>query len=257
MSTSCVAPRRPPRSRSPRPSSRWAPTGGVVVALVCSDGSAHGRHASPDQQRASQKRHAEATRLQQSMSAETDGSRRCWTLWGHDITKTRALPVVAYPRVCGAGLTSAPLIAVGKRSSPRVRSRQSGCSPYRVVNRLIPACAEQTTTGSAPKRPTTAHPRVRGADPRLATLLRATIGSSPRVRSRPSSLSCPSHISGSSPRVRSRRTNPTTGFGLCRLIPACAEQTHHLQLVLRAPVAHPRVCGADPRWGRSFLICAG
>ena len=50
---------------------------GVVVPLVCSDGSAHGRHASPDQQRASQKRHAEATRLQQSMSAKTDGSRRC------------------------------------------------------------------------------------------------------------------------------------------------------------------------------------
>ena len=50
---------------------------GVVVPLVCSDGSAYGRHASPEQQQASRKRHAEATRLQQSVSAKTDGSRRC------------------------------------------------------------------------------------------------------------------------------------------------------------------------------------
>ena len=49
---------------------------GVVVPLVCSDGSAYGRHASPDQQQASQKRHAESVRLQQSMSTKTEGSRR-------------------------------------------------------------------------------------------------------------------------------------------------------------------------------------
>ena len=49
---------------------------GVVVPLVCSDGSAYGRHASPDQQQAGRKRHAESVRLQQSMAAKTDGSRR-------------------------------------------------------------------------------------------------------------------------------------------------------------------------------------
>ena len=48
---------------------------GVVVPLVCSDGTPYGRYASDEQQQASQKRHAEATRLQQSMSTKTAGSR--------------------------------------------------------------------------------------------------------------------------------------------------------------------------------------
>ena len=49
---------------------------GVVVPLVCSDGTPYGRHASPDQQQASRKRHAESVRLQQSMAAKAEGSRR-------------------------------------------------------------------------------------------------------------------------------------------------------------------------------------
>ena len=49
---------------------------GVVVPLACSDGSAYAKHASPEQQQASRKRHAEAKRLQQSMGTKTDGSRR-------------------------------------------------------------------------------------------------------------------------------------------------------------------------------------
>ena len=49
---------------------------GVVVPLVCSDGTAHDRHGSPEHQQASRQRHTEATRLQQAMSAKTDGSRR-------------------------------------------------------------------------------------------------------------------------------------------------------------------------------------
>ena len=49
---------------------------GVAVALVCSDGTAHRRHASPDQQQANRERHTEARRLQQSMDTKTVGSRR-------------------------------------------------------------------------------------------------------------------------------------------------------------------------------------
>ena len=49
---------------------------GVVVPLVCSDGSAYGRHASAEQHSASRKRHTESVRMQQSMSNKTEGSSR-------------------------------------------------------------------------------------------------------------------------------------------------------------------------------------
>lgn len=49
---------------------------GVEVPLVRSDGTAYGRYATPEQQAANQRRHAEAVRLQQSMANKTEGSRR-------------------------------------------------------------------------------------------------------------------------------------------------------------------------------------
>ena len=49
---------------------------GVATPLVCSDGTAYGKHATPEQQAANQKRHVESVRLQQSMSNKTVGSNR-------------------------------------------------------------------------------------------------------------------------------------------------------------------------------------
>ena len=49
---------------------------GVVVPLVCSDGSAYSRYSSDEQQHANQKRHLEAKHLQQSMGDKVEGSRR-------------------------------------------------------------------------------------------------------------------------------------------------------------------------------------
>ena len=49
---------------------------GVAVPLMCSDGTAYNKHADGKQQQASQKRHAESTRLQQSMTIKTVDSRR-------------------------------------------------------------------------------------------------------------------------------------------------------------------------------------
>ena len=49
---------------------------GVVVPLVCSDGSTYSRYASDEQQHANHKRHIEAKQLQQSMANKVDGSRR-------------------------------------------------------------------------------------------------------------------------------------------------------------------------------------
>ena len=62
---------KPPTSPEHSLGTDW----GVVVPLVCSDGSAYAKHASPEQQQASRKRHAEAKRLQQSMDTKTDGRR--------------------------------------------------------------------------------------------------------------------------------------------------------------------------------------
>ena len=49
---------------------------GVVVPLVCSNGTAYSRYISDAQQHANQKRHTEAKQLQQSMANKTEGSRR-------------------------------------------------------------------------------------------------------------------------------------------------------------------------------------
>ena len=49
---------------------------GVVTPLVCSNGGAYAKHATPEQQAANQKRHVEATRLQESMAHKTVGSSR-------------------------------------------------------------------------------------------------------------------------------------------------------------------------------------
>ena len=49
---------------------------GVVVPLVCSDGSAYSRYTSDAQQHANHKRHLEAKQLQQSMANKVEGSRR-------------------------------------------------------------------------------------------------------------------------------------------------------------------------------------
>ena len=49
---------------------------GVVVPLMCSDGTAHNKHADIKQQQANQKRHLETVGLQQSMATKTVGSNR-------------------------------------------------------------------------------------------------------------------------------------------------------------------------------------
>ena len=70
------------RAEAPAPRPVTAPSQslgtdwGVVVPLVCSNGSAYSRYSSDAQQHANQKRHLEAKQLQQSMANKTEGSRR-------------------------------------------------------------------------------------------------------------------------------------------------------------------------------------
>ena len=70
------------RAEAPAPKPVTAPSQslgtdwGVVVPLVCSNGTAYSRYSSDKQQHANQKRHTEAKQLQQSMANKVEGSRR-------------------------------------------------------------------------------------------------------------------------------------------------------------------------------------
>ena len=110
-------------------------------------------------------------------------------------------------------------------SSPRVRGRRCFLNIVDHLPGLIPACAGQTGMICTVARSAAAHPRVCGADVLDMNAGVTRMGSSPRVRGRPS-----------------RRTTSTTRSGL---IPACAGQTLAPAGALTAMRAHPRVCGAD------------
>ena len=108
-------------------------------------------------------------------------------------------------RVCGADCEASRAAKTANGSSPRVRSRLSNKDIGAFAYGIISACAEQTSTGR-PLYPTAEdHLRVCGADWSRAIARLASMGSSPRVRSR---------------RIQSRRGRLGDG-----IISACAEQT--------------------------------
>ena len=128
-------------------------------------------------------------------------------------------------RVCGADLQVVRCHVERLGSSPRVRSRLRRIHRHQLQERIISACAEQTSGCRRCWSSTRDHLRVCGADATVSALHRRTLGSSPRVRSR--------HGLGR------RRTS------LRGIISACAEQTSTTGLRCAAPADHLRVCGAD------------
>ena len=137
----------------------------------------------------------------------------------------------AHPRGCGADWPPATAARAYGGSSPRVRGRRFLVLPGRVDHGLIPAGAGQTSWTPDTNPSHRAHPRGCGADPPTTSRARATHGSSPRVRGRPS------------PDTRARV--------IAGLIPAGAGQTTNSWLTTGSLRAHPRGCGAD------FVVCAG
>ena len=114
---------------------------------------------------------------------------------------------------------------IQRGSSPRVRSRHA---LYRHGMRsigIISACAEQTWACPVSSPPCWDHLRVCGADFRAGNGRLRSLGSSPRVRSRPTRRRC----SMFSPRI----------------ISACAEQTAPSTQCPPPCRDHLRVCGAD------------
>ena len=128
-------------------------------------------------------------------------------------------------RVCGADYMLRYGYFIQRGSSPRVRSRHA---LYRHGMRsigIISACAEQTWACPVSSPPCWDHLRVCGADFRAGNGRLRSLGSSPRVRSRPTRRRC----SMFSPRI----------------ISACAEQTVRTGWRGRWTQDHLRVCGAD------------
>ena len=129
-------------------------------------------------------------------------------------------------RVCGADFRIVRLVGFDGGSSPRVRSRPM---IQRIAVKhigIISACAEQTSAESLTNSSGTDHLRVCGADAVVSHGSIGVPGSSPRVRSRPSSPRC---------------SAPNRG-----IISACAEQTRWRRPTKRLTWDHLRVCGADP-----------
>ena len=135
-----------------------------------------------------------------------------------------------------------------------------------VRGRIISACAEQTTPELQTRATIRDHLRVCGADNEGFGTYGKTLGSSPRVRSRPSdtrwvALRAGDHLrvcgadsgcaaigmwrAGSSPRVRSRRRARMIRHGRRGIISACAEQTRPCHARRPPGRDHLRVCGAD------------
>ena len=128
-------------------------------------------------------------------------------------------------RVCGADAHYAPAGEAPPGSPPRVRSRLQRQHQLQQGTGITSACAEQTATCSTAASSKGDHLRVCGADNALGAAGVVTLGSPPRVRSRPQ--------------------RPDLHIGPRGITSACAEQT-------RAPCPPParswdhlRVCGAD------------
>ena len=129
----------------------------------------------------------------------------------------RRLSATAHPRVRGEHLEGSSSTVAASGSSPRARgTRRVGGGPH-AHERLIPACAGNTSPS--------------------ATISRLVRGSSPRARG-------------------TRRKNPRTGL-LRGLIPACAGNTPRPRRSARGCGAHPRVRGEHTLPGGTAVKLSG
>ena len=127
--------------------------------------------------------------------------------------------------MCGADCRCRASRARPRGSSPRVRSRRPRPRGGAGHRGIISACAEQTPTPADRSHTPPDHLRVCGADVNSLQDNVVNVGSSPRVRSRPS-------LEGQA-------------NGAARIISACAEQTTSWHSSTGRSWDHLRVCGAD------------
>ena len=142
-----------------------------------------------------------------------------------------------HPRACGANHSDPRSPRVHSGSSPRVRGKQVGQLVEDTNPRIIPARAGQTSAMAASAVCRTDHPRACGANSFKSGEKGALLGSSPRVRGKPSARVLMS-------------THP-------RIIPARAGQTAARCCPCPQSTDHPRACGANWNCSRKSASCAG
>ncbi|EFW09823.1 hypothetical protein HMPREF9005_1182 [Actinomyces sp. oral taxon 178 str. F0338] len=131
----------------------------------------------------------------------------------------------AHPRACGENdITTTDDKGQGG-SSPRVRGKRADDGDEDLHGGLIPARAGKTRGSSRVNTLSWAHPRACGENTTKVRHTASPIGSSPRVRGKPSPWSTGSRTRG--------------------LIPARAGKTSALRSVTTRATAHPRACGEN------------
>ena len=88
----------------------------------------------------------------------------------------------AHPRACGENTSGRHGWQYGGGSSPRVRGKHGGPGRGARGRGLIPARAGKTPCPRRRRRPSAAHPRACGENPRISSYTIGRSGSSPRVR---------------------------------------------------------------------------
>ena len=155
------------------------------------------------------------------------------TLRNHGIPDQRT----DHPRACGANDRNHSTTRSASGSSPRVRGKQMAALREELIRRIIPARAGQTAVLRSTQMARPDHPRACGANPGCSASRRASCGSSPRVRGKPSG------------------SHSRTARG--RIIPARAGQTRRVPRRCRPAPDHPRACGANRRLAKARAQPAG
>ena len=180
---------------------------------------------------------------------------------------------------CAGNSTTSPCPKTWRNgSSPRVRGTRHAGGHAVGWHRFIPACAGNSMACGNSSQNQPVHPRVCGELLGARGIMRASAGSSPRVRGTPSSTATrPTTTAvhprvcgelyrngrlaatslGSSPRVRGTHR----GFGRRRrqerFIPACAGNSARGKTGVSMVAVHPRVCGELPSGRPSASMVAG
>ena len=179
-----------------------------VTAVRGSSPRVRGKHAHPTQ-------HGRRTRLIPARAGKTV-----------IIQASRAVNT-AHPRACGKNGHHPGEPGGEHGSSPRVRGKQRERPLDEPQPGLIPARAGKTKGRCATRASRRAHPRACGENGDVGGPQAGGLGSSPRVRGKPSS----------------RQHRPPRQ----RLIPARAGKTPCVEVAPGFPRAHPRACGENPR----------
>ena len=113
----------------------------------------------------------------------------------------------AHPRVCGENVVAPDALRGLCGSSPRVRGKRRDHGPLRRATRLIPARAGKTCSGRPTASKGWAHPRACEENLNALEPLASGVGSSPRVRGKPTSRG----IQGEGPGLIPARAGKTSG----------------------------------------------